>query len=154
MISIPNALSINQLYYTLDDDAIPPVGYEVSLSRDEDMIVWKKALVENIKEINYDSFYVPVVVKLKIPKDAAVVFTPYKCRASRAIVLGFYHCAYGGDEMSKLYIKSAMSWYDRSFKYNLGETIMPDCFNMDWRKTCSHGIHFFRTFEEAASYIF
>lgn len=138
-----------------DDTIIPPVGYEFSLSRDEDMIVWKKALVPKIKYNNYykEQYHEHVIVMLKIPKDAAVVFTPSKCRASRAIVLGFYPCAYGG-EAHELDMISAMSWYDHSYKYNFGEEIIPDCFDRNWRKTCSHGIHFFRNFDEAVQYIF
>lgn len=137
-----------------DDTIIPPFGYEFSLSRDEDMIVWKKAFNTKIK---YDEYHVPhyeyVIVKLKIPKDASIVFTPSKCRASRAIVLGFYPCAFGG-EVYPLDITSAMSWYDHAYRYNFGQEIVPDCFNADWRKTCSHGIHFFRTFDEAVNYVF
>ena len=154
MISIPNALLIDRLNFIVDDDVIPPVGFELSLSRDEDMIVWKKVLVEKIKYNNYREPYCEhVIVKLKIPKDASVVFTPSKCRASRAIVLGFYPCAYGG-EAYELAMTSAISWYNNSFKYNLGEEIFPDCFNPDWRKTCSNGIHFFRNFDEAVNYVF
>ena len=138
----------------LFDDIIPPVGFELSLSRDEDMIVWKKVLVEKIKYNDYkEPYYEHVIVKLKIPKDASVLFTPSKCRASRAIVLGFYPCAYGG-EAYELDMTSAISWYNHSFKYNLGEEIVPDYFNSDWRKTCSHGIHFFRNFDEAVQYVF
>ena len=136
------------------DDIIPPFGFELSVSRDEDMIVWKRALKPELKRYGSrfnPKFYEPVIVKLKIPKDAAVLFTPTKCRASRAIVLGFYPCALGGEEY-ELDMTSAMSWYDHSFKYNLGEEIIPDCFDRDWRKTCSHGIHFFRNFDEAVNY--
>ena len=137
-----------------DDNIIPPFGFEFSLSRDDDMIVWKKVLVEKIKHNNYkEPYYEHVIVKLKIPKDAAVLFTPSKCRASRAIVLGFYPCAYGGEEY-ELDMTSAMSWYDRSFRYNLGEEISPDDFDCTWRKTCGHGIHFFRNFDEAVNYVF
>lgn len=134
---------------------IPPIGYEFSLSRDEDMIVWKKALnPTKIKSNNYkEPCYEHVIVMLKIPKDASVLFTPTKCRASRAIVLGFYPCAYCGEEY-ELDMTSAISWYDHAYKYNLGEEVRPDCFNPDWRKTCSHGIHFFRTFDEAVNYEF
>lgn len=138
----------------LFDDIIPPVGFEFSISRDNDMIVWKKALNPEVKFNNYkEPYYEHVIVMLKIPKDAAVVFTPSKCRASRAIVLGFYPCAYGGQEY-ELAITSAMSWYDHFFKYNLGDEIHPDCFDRDWRRTCSHGIHFFRNFYEAVNYVF
>lgn len=154
MLSIPTILVIDRLNPRFPDaESIPPVGFEFSPSRDEDMIVWKKTIVPRTK-VNFDSsFYEYVVVKLKIPKDAAVLFTPTKCRANRAIVLGFYPCAYGGEEY-ELDITSAMSWYDHSFKYNLGEEIFPDCFNPDWRITCSNGIHFFRNFDEAVNYVF
>lgn len=127
---------------------------EVSLSRDEDMIVWKKALNPKIKFNTFkDLYYEHVIVKLKIPKDASVLFTPSKCRASRAIVLGFYPCVYGG-EGYELDITSAMAWYDHAFIYTLGEEITPDGFDPDWRRTCGHGIHFFRSFDDAVQYVF
>lgn len=145
---------IDRLNFMFDDDIIPPCGYEFSLSRDYDMIVWKKAFNTKIKYNNYrEPYYEHVIIKLKIPKDASVVFTPSKCRASRAIVLGFYPCAFGG-EVYPLDITSAMSWYDHAFRYNLGEEIVPDCFNSNWRRTCSHGIHFFRNFDDAVNYVF
>ena len=154
MMSIPNALLIDRFNFIVDDDQIPPVGFNLSLSRDEDMIVWKKALNPKIKYNNYkEGYYEHVIVMLKIPKDASVLFTPNKCRASRAIVLGFYPCPYGGEEY-ELDITSAISWYNNFFKYNLGDELHPDYFDPDWRKTCSHGIHFFRTFDEAVNYVF
>lgn len=144
-----NPIAIDQIRFM--DDIIPPVGFELSLSRDEDMIGWKKALIigVNFGTIGYEY----VIVKLKIPKDATILFTPSKCRTIRAIVLGFYPCAYGGEDYP-LDRTSAMSWYDHSFNYNLGEEITPDYFDYDWRKTCSHGINFFRNFDEAVNYVF
>lgn len=136
------------------DDTIPPVGFDFSPWRDYDMIVWKKALVPKLIKTDNDKIgYEHVIVKLKIPKDAAIVFTPTKCRANRAIVLGFYPCELYGEE-HELAMTSAMSWYDYTYKYNLGEEIVPDRFDPDWHKTCSHGIHFFRTFDEAVNYVF
>lgn len=142
---------INPISIKFDDDPIPPVGFDLSLSRDEDMIGWKKALIigVNLGIIGYEH----VIVKLKIPKDASVLFTPTKCRANRAIVLGFYPCALGGEEY-ELDMTTAMSWYDHSFEYHLGDELHPDYFDRDWRRTCSHGIHFFRDFYEAVQYIF
>lgn len=151
---VMNPIQMDPFDLLFYDDIIPPVGYEFSLSRDEDMIVWKKVLVERIKYTDYrEPYYEHVIVKLKIPKDASVVFTPSKCRANRAIVLCFYPCAYGG-EAYELNMTSAMSWYNHTYKYNLGEEIVPDYFDRDWHKTCSHGIHFFRTFDEAINYVF
>ena len=151
---------IDPISITFDDDPIPPVGFDVSLNRDKDMVVWKKAfdpeLKPSLKSCSWDypmGHHEPVIIKLKIPKDAAVLFTPTKCRANRAIVLGFYPCAYGGEEY-ELNMTSAISWYNNSFKYNLGDELHPDYFDPDWRKTCSHGIHFFRTFDEAVNYVF
>ena len=139
----------------LFDDIIPPVGFELSLSRDKDMIVWKKALTVTDPEHKRRTLYTyePVIVKLKIPKDAEVLVTPTKCRANRAIVLGFYPCALGREEY-ELDMTSAMSWYDHSYKYHLGDELHPDYFDRNWRKTCSHGIHFFRNFDEAVQYVF
>lgn len=145
---------INPISIKFDDDPIPPAGFELSLSRDYDMIVWKKALDPKIKFNNYkEPYYEHVIVKLKIQKDAVVLFTPKKSRASRAIVLGFYPCAYGGEDYP-LDRTSAMSWYDHSYVYKIGEEITPDSFDPDWHKTCSHGINFFRTFDDAVNYVF
>jgi len=153
MFYIPDYLYSLSTY--ADNDPIPPVGFELSLSRDTDMIVWKKALDPKLKHdsllgLGYHEY---VIVKLKIPKDAAVLFTPKKSRASRAIVLGFYPCAYGGEDY-QLDKTSAMSWYDHSYVYKIGEEITPDSFDPDWHKTCSHGINFFRTFDDAVNYVF
>lgn len=123
-----------------------PEGYELSLDREENMIVWKKAFAPTGFRF--------VIVKLEIPKDAAVVFTPTKCRADRAIVLGFYPCEEGGEEIGQLDITSARSMFTRSFNYDLGKLVMPDLFDPCPIRTCSNGIHFFRTFEEAREYIF
>ena len=156
MLSIPNYPYSNILDAYSNDDPIPPAGFELSLSRDEDMIVWKKALDPELKDdplLHNLKYYEHVIVKLKIPKDAAVLFTPTKCRTNMAIVLGFYPCALGG-ELYELDKTSAMSWYDHSYKYNLGQEIKPDRFDTDWRRTCSNGIHFFRTFDEAVHCVF
>ena len=142
--------TIDHLY----DDITPPPGFTLSLRRDEDMIVWKKALNPKIKYNNYkEGYYEHVIVELRIPKDASILFTPTKCRANRAIVLGFYPCALGGDKY-ELDMTTAMSWYDHSFIYHLGDELHPDYFDRDWRRTCSNGIHFFRYFYEAVQYIF
>lgn len=155
MLSIPNYPHSHILDQYANDDPIPPFGFELSLSRDNDMIVWKKALDPELKHdslLDLD-YYEYVIVKLKIPKDASVLFTPTKCRANRAIVLGFYPCEFDGD-IYQLDKTSAMSWYDHSYKYKLGEEITPDKFDTDWRRTCSHGIHFYRRFEEARRHVF
>lgn len=151
--AVMNPIRVDQLDYRYDDP-IPPLGFELSFVRDDDMIVWKKALNSKIKFNNHKvPYHEHIIVKLKIPKDATILFTPNKCRANRAIVLGFYPCAYGG-ERYQLDLSSAMSWYDHSYRYKPGEEIAPDRFDCDWHRTCSHGIHFFRTFDEALHYVF
>lgn len=151
--AVMNPIRVDQLDYRYDDP-IPPLGFELSFIRGDDMIVWKKALNPKIKFNNYkEPYYEHIIVKLKIPKDATILFTPNKCRANRVIVLGFYPCAYGG-ECYQLDLSSAVSWYDHSYIYKPGEEIVPDRFDCDWHRTCSNGIHFFRTFYEAVEYVF
>ena len=82
-----------------------------------------------------------VVVKLSIPEDAMRSHgTERKCRASKAVCLEVF----GADE--------GVSINTASVIYRKGETITPDSFDTDRWNTCSHGIHFFLTREEAEAY--
>ena len=84
-----------------------------------------------------------VIVKLLIPEDAKrSSATSRKCRASKAIVLDVFGAEYGVTSrgfMNTLYEK--------------GATVLPDSFDEDRWKECSHGIHFFITRKEAENYI-
>ena len=80
------------------------------------------------------------IITLKIPHDALRSNgSGRKCRASKAIVVD---CP-----------KGSRSKYDRSFAYNIGDTVTPTKpFDMDRWNECGSGIHFFLTRWEAENY--
>ena len=125
--------------------------------RDEEIVGWKKVFAR-VKGDSFGDFspFFPVIAKLRIPKDAGIVFKFSKCRASRAIVDGFYACDHewepGPD--NELSLLTAKSSRDPKFLYTKGSEVLPDSFDPDPSVICSHGIHFFRTYEEAAVYNF
>ena len=103
---------------------IPKLPWTI-ICPDGDLIVWKK--VSN------------GIAKLLIPKEAKRVnATSRKCRAEFAIVL---------DCPAK-----ATSLHDPSFRYKIGEKIIPHNFDENRWNECSGGIHFFLTKEEAEEY--
>ena len=91
------------------------------------------------------------VVKLLIPPDAkrSSAFRR-KCRCNKAKVLGAFNL--DGSELTNVErIKSILNY---NFIYTVGEWVYPDKFDEDRFNECSHGIHFFMTFEEAKDYNF
>ncbi len=87
------------------------------------------------------------IVKLLIPKEAKRSHAfGRKCRAEFAEVL----------EISKgtRQLKTAISNYDSSFRFKVGETVRPTTpYDDDWMNECSTGIHFFITKLEAEKYV-
>ena len=87
------------------------------------------------------------IVKLLIPKEAKRSHAfGRKCRAEFAEVL----------EITKgtRQLKTALSNYDSSFKFKVGETVRPTApYDDDWTNECSTGIHFFITKLEAENYV-
>ena len=82
-----------------------------------------------------------VLVKLLIPEDAKrSSATSRKCRASKAVVLEVIGAEKG------------FSTNDGRFVYEVGKEVVPDSFDEDRWKECSHGIHFFVTRAEAENY--
>lgn len=124
-----------------------PEGHVYSPSREDDLVVWKQAWVFGVNEAG---LFVskPVIVELLIPQYAGIVFTPTKCRASDAKVVGFY-----SKNRESLSIPRARSYFMPGFAYVLHDVIYVENFNCDPRVICGSGIHFFRTFEEAAEYM-
>lgn len=125
------------------------------LERSEDVYGWKKVFAR-VSIAAYELRTFAVVAKLIIPKDAAIVCGITKCRASRAIVDGFYADDHEwtpspDNELSLLMAHSSRS---SSFVYVVGSEVVPDSFDPDPTLTCSHGIHFFRSYQEAAAYDF
>ena len=82
-----------------------------------------------------------VIVKLLIPEDARRSHgSERKCRSEFVDVLEVI----GADE--------AFSDHDSSVKYRAGLRVVADSWDTDRWKTCSNGIHFFLTQEEAQAY--
>ena len=134
---------------------IPEVGKTIFIEDGlgEDSIGWKKAMLFDDAKGSYRN----VIVKLIIPKDALLVLGRYKCRASYAKVEGIYLSSrYHKEPPAALPMTEAESWYTfpfGKFIYKVGQYVYPDRFDTDV-VSCSHGIHFFRTYWEAAHYNF
>lgn len=95
------------------------------------------------KQLQHD-----VIAELEIPADACRTSGfSRKCRADKAIVLGFYN-----KKGEPLNLTHERSGYNGNFIYTRGEAVHADYFDSE-RKTCAHGIHFFLTFQEAVDYI-
>ena len=86
------------------------------------------------------------VVKLEVLSDAkrSSAFGR-KCRCSAAKVLEITDA--NGDQVSE-----AVSWYNSSFVYRVGEIVSVDDFDENRKNECSTGIHFFITRQEAVDY--
>lgn len=108
-----------------------------------------------------------VLCKLLIPADAERIrpFGPdYKCRASKAKVLGFYDyvlCRKKGYPMVyelELYessIRTAYSIWDEKFAYKKGQIVEPrGPLNKDPLTECGSGIHFFVDPIDAIKYLY
>lgn len=96
--------------------------------------------------------YVPYVVALLIPADAKRSSgTGRKCRCSKAKVIGIYDL--DGFKADVDTVRSMTVHYD-AINYKKGNWVYPDSFDEDRFNECSHGIHFFMTFDEAAKYLF
>lgn len=108
----------------------------VTLPRD--VVVYKKCCAENR--------WTPLIVRLLIPAGTKINYTPSKCRAEKALVLG-------AETMdNKTYDGPIMSFHDRTFEYKRFEWAKPR--NGFGKSTahCDGGIHFFRTRREARNF--
>lgn len=118
-----------------------------------DLIVYKKAVLDTIQ----DGKKVYCVLELQIPADARrIKGNDNKCRASKVKVLRVL--TLDGQETNTLraysnYINMYVS-HSEYTEYVVGETVFPDFFDNNPMYICSHGIHFFCTFKEAANYDF
>jgi hypothetical protein len=97
------------------------------------------------------------VAKLRIPTGATVVKVEKynidnKRRANRAVVVAIYEKRFGvADKMHS--VDTAVSGYDRTFVYAVGETVRPSLpFSRSQKTSCASGIHYFRKIEQAENY--
>ena len=116
-----------------DLDGAENVYYPINCPENGAFIGWKKARENKI-------------VELEITADAKRnSATTRKCRCSKARVLSITNP--DGSAANE-----AVSTYDCSFIYRVGETVEVKDFDADRWNECSAGIHFFITREEAARY--
>ena len=106
---------------------------------DGSFIGWKKV---------WDGDYT-FLIKLLIPEDAKrSSSTGRKCRCSEAIVLKIIDL---DDEERKVEACTNHS-YGQITEYKVGGKVVPDSFDDNRWKECSHGIHFFINKQEAIDY--
>ena len=105
-------------------------------------IGWKKA-------VSQASYIDEVIVKLLIPEDAKrSSSTSDKCRCDKAIVLAIE--SLDGAPLNDI---TALSRFDTSFIYEVGEQVsVPDFDDYRWDE-CSKGIHFFIDRQAAVQYV-
>jgi hypothetical protein len=89
------------------------------------------------------------IVELEIPARAKRTssLVGRKCRAEFAKVITFWNT-----DHSKSKSIIGKSTYINSFKYVKGSVVHSYSYDDDIRIECTHGIHFFVTFKEAAEY--
>lgn len=91
------------------------------------------------------------VLELWIPPDAErIMFIGTKGRCDKALVKSAYTLS--GTDLYFSPDDQVVSAFDHNFQYHIGEWIEPDWFDDNPIVECSHGIHFFMSFKEAAEY--
>ena len=111
---------------------------------------WPLVCQEKGSFIGYKKCRNNLIVKLEIPEDAyRCSATSKKCRCSKAKVLSITNLD-GSESKSGV----AVSKYDSSFVYRIGETIEVTDFDQNRWNECSTGIHFFINREDAVKYVY
>ena len=123
------------------------VLYAADLSRVK--LDWPLACQEKGSFIGYKKCRNNLIVELEIPEDAyRCSATSKKCRCSKAKVLSITNLD-GSESKSDI----AVSKYDSSFVYRIGETVEVTDFDQNRWNECSTGIHFFMNREDAVKYV-
>ena len=111
---------------------------------------WPLACQEKGSFIGYKKCRNDLIVELEIPEDAyRCSATSKKCRCSKAKVLSITNLD-GSESNSGV----AVSKYDSSFVYRIGETVEVTDFDQNRWNECSTGIHFFMNREDAVKYVY
>ena len=111
---------------------------------------WPLVCQEKGSFIGYKKCRNNLIVELEIPEDAyRCSATSKKCRCSKAKVLSITNLD-GSESKSDV----AVSKYDSSFVYRIGETIEVTDFDQNRWNECSTGIHFFMNREDAIKYVY
>ena len=110
---------------------------------------WPLVCQEKGSFIGYKKCRNDLIVELEIPEDAyRCSATSKKCRCSKAKVLSITNLD-GSESKSDV----AVSKYDSSFVYSIGETVEVTDFDQNRWNECSTGIHFFINREDAVKYV-
>ena len=108
--------------------------YDLQCPEEGDFIAFKKASGK--------------IVKLRIPAEAQrSSATTRRCRAEFADVLEILNT-----DKTKADVSEVPSNYDCDVIYKVGERVTADSWDDNRWNECSHGIHFFITFDEAVNY--
>ena len=111
---------------------------------------WALICPEKGSFIGYKKCRNNLIVELEIPEDAyRCSATSKKCRCSKAKVLSITNLD-GSESTSNV----AVSKYDSSFVYRIGETVEVTDFDQNRWNECSTGIHFFMNREDAVKYVY
>ena len=111
---------------------------------------WPLACQEKGSFIGYKKCRNDLIVELEIPEDAyRCSATSKKCRCSKAKVLSITNLD-GSESKSDV----AVSKYDSSFVYRIGETVEVTDFDQNRWNECSTGIHFFMNREDTVKYVY
>ena len=111
---------------------------------------WALICPEKGSFIGYKKCRNNLIVKLEIPEDAyRCSATSKKCRCSKAKVLSITNL-YGSESKSGV----AVSKYDLSCVYRIGETVEVTDFDQNRWNECSTGIHFFMNRKDAVKYVY
>ena len=111
---------------------------------------WPLACQEKGSFIGYKKCRNNLIVELEIPEDAyRCSATSKKCRCSKAKVLSITNLD-GSESKSDV----AVSKYDSSFVYRIGETVEVTDFDQNRWNECSTGIHFFMNREDTVKYVY
>lgn len=107
-------------------------------------IAWKKVWCPELKDY--------ILAKLEIPANAKRCSgTGRKCRASRAKVLEFQ--TVGGKKLPDTLVATPLwGFFYGTLTYKVGKTVVAKNFDPNRWQTCSRGIHFFLTKDEAKRY--
>ena len=141
----------------LSAEAAQTLYYPTTCPSEGEFIGWKKVKGQPVGAGNCYYGYLTscsYLVKLLIPADAKrSSATSYKCRCSKAKVLGIYNLdgSEVKEEVDKL-TKYVSIGGPKPIEYKVGEMIYPDDFNENRWKECSNGIHFFVDKEAAIRY--
>ena len=136
---------------SFDKDCIFVKPHKSACPEEGEFIGWKQCLLKT--RIKGGEYIDCCIVKLLIPADAkrSSAFSN-KCRCSKAKVLGIYDI-YGNELTGVRWVTSIRNMLS-VIKYIKGHYVYPDSFDEEWFNECSHGIHFFMTFDEALHYLY